>query len=46
VRLASAHTACDVLELESFNEDGLYRNLDWLAEQQVRIEDRLFRHRL
>jgi len=45
VRLASAHTACDVLELEAFNEDDLYRNLDWLAEQQVRIEDRLFRHR-
>jgi transposase len=45
VRLANAHTACDVLELEAFNEDDLYRNLDWLAEQQVRIEDRLFRHR-
>mgnify|MGYP002063975465 CR=1 FL=1 len=45
VRLASAHAACDVLELEAFNEDDLYRNLDWLAEQQVRIEDRLFRHR-
>jgi transposase len=45
VRLANAHTACDVLELEAFNEDDLYRNLDWLAEQQVRIEDKLFRHR-
>jgi hypothetical protein len=45
VRLANAHAACDVLELEAFNEDDLYQNLDWLAEQQVRIEDRLFRHR-
>jgi len=45
VRLASAHAACDVLELDAFNEDDLYRNLDWLAQQQVRIEDRLFRHR-
>jgi transposase len=45
VRLANAHAACDVLELEAFNEDDLYRNLDWLAEQQVQIEDRLFRQR-
>ena len=45
VRLANAHAACDVLELEAFNEDDLYQNLDWLAEQQVRIEDNLFRQR-
>jgi transposase len=45
VRLANAHAACDVLELDAFNEDDLYRNLDWLAEQQERIEDRLFRQR-
>ncbi|RPH46813.1 MAG: hypothetical protein EHM91_06850, partial [Planctomycetota bacterium] len=30
VRLANAHVACDVLELNAFNEDDLYRNLDWL----------------
>jgi len=45
VRLANAHAACDVLELEAFNEDDLYGNLDWLAQQQERIEDRLFRQR-
>jgi transposase len=45
VRLANAHAACDVLELEAFNEDDLYRNLDWLAQQQKQIEDRLFRQR-
>lgn len=45
VRLANAHAACDVLELEVFNEDDLYRNLDWLAQHQVRIEDQLFRQR-
>ena len=45
VRLANAHAACDVLELEAFNEDHLYRNLDWLAQHQVRIEDQLFRQR-
>ena len=45
VRLATSHTACDVLGLDAFNEDGLYLNLDWLAESQTRIEDRLFRSR-
>lgn len=45
VRLANAHTACDILELEDFNEDDLYDNLDWLAEHQQEIEDRLFRLR-
>jgi transposase len=45
VRLANAHVACDVLELEAFNEDDLYRNLDWLSEEQQRIEDCLFRQR-
>ncbi len=45
VRLANAHTACDILELDAFNEDALYQNLDWLAEQQEKIEDRLFRQR-
>ena len=45
VRLANAHVACDVLELDAFDEDDLYRNLDWLCEQQQRIEDHLFRQR-
>ncbi len=45
VRLATAHAACDVLGLDTFNEDDLYLNLDWLAENQTRIEDRLFRSR-
>ncbi len=42
VRLASSHAACDILGLESFNEDDLYANLDWLNEHQRPIEDRLF----
>jgi len=45
VRLVNAHAACDVLELDGFNEDDLYRNLDWLSEEQKDIEDRLFRQR-
>jgi transposase len=45
VRLANAHAACDILELEAFDEDDLYANLDWLADQQDGIEDQLFRFR-
>jgi hypothetical protein len=44
VRLACAHAACDILGLESFNEDQLYPNLAWLAQNQVQIEQRLFAH--
>ncbi|MCU0294273.1 MAG: IS1634 family transposase [Thermoanaerobaculaceae bacterium] len=42
VRLASGHAACDILALDSFNEDDLYSNLDWLDHNQRRIEDRLW----
>ena len=42
VRLAMAHAACAVLGLGPFDEDALYENLDWLAEVQASIEDRLF----
>ena len=43
VRLASSHAACDVLGLQSFDENDLYLNLDWLCTQQASIEDRLYR---
>src|SRR5215469_9414258 len=42
VRLAMAHAACDVLGIDTFDEDTLYENLDWLAGAQAAIEDRLF----
>jgi len=45
VRLAESHAACDILGLDSFNEDSLYNNLAWLCRQQEAIEKRLFRHR-
>jgi len=46
VRLATSHAACDVLGIDSsFNEDDLYGNLDWLCENQSRIEQRLFKQR-
>jgi hypothetical protein len=44
VRLAGGHAACDILGLdEAFDEDDLYANLDWLDDNQARIEDRLFK---
>jgi len=43
VRLACCHAACEALGLGAFNEDDLYRNLDWLCKNQAAIEDRLFR---
>ena len=45
VRFATNHAACEILGLGAFNEDDLYANLDWLAEKQSAIEDRLFRRR-
>jgi len=43
VRLAREHAACEVLGLESFNEDRLYESLDWLDARQSRIEDKLYK---
>jgi hypothetical protein len=34
-----------VLGLDAFDEDDLYENLDWLAENQDDIEDKLYRSR-
>jgi hypothetical protein len=45
VRLAGVHAGCDVLDLDRFDEDDLYANLDWLAAHQAEIERRLFAHR-
>ena len=42
VRLAGCHSACDILGLKKFDEDDLYKNLDWLTENQELIENRLF----
>jgi len=42
VRLARSHAAQEILGVQGFDEDDLYANLDWLAEQQDDIEKRLF----
>ena len=43
VRLAGSHAGCDILGLTSFDEDDLYKNLDWMCEKQALIENRLFK---
>jgi transposase len=46
VRLAKQHAACDILGIkESFNEDDLYKAMDWLEPQQKDFENRLFEFR-
>jgi transposase len=43
VRLAQTHAACDVLDIRrGFDENNLYENLGWLADNQQKIEKALF----
>lgn len=43
VRLAQRHAACDVLDIgRGFDENDLYENLRWLADNQEKIEKALF----
>jgi hypothetical protein len=42
VRWAEAHAVADLLKLGPFDEDHLYAALDWLAEVQPKIEQRLY----
>ena len=45
VRLAGGHAAGAALGMVGFDEDDLYANLDWLADNQADIERRLFARR-
>jgi len=45
VRLAGEHAACAVLGLEPFDEEALYRDLDWLDGRQASMEVALYRRR-
>ena len=45
VRLAGGHAVGAALGMVGFDEDGLYANLDWLADNQADIESRLFAQR-
>ena len=43
VRLAQTHAACDVLDIRrGFDENDLYENLKWLADNQQKVERPLF----
>ena len=42
VRLARSSACAEVLGLPKFDEDDLYENLDWLKDNQERIEHALF----
>jgi transposase len=43
VRLAQTHAACDILQItRGFDENDLYENLAWMADNQEKIERRLF----
>lgn len=43
VRLAQSHAGCDVLDIKrGFDENNLYDNLKWLADNQNKIENSLF----
>jgi hypothetical protein len=44
-RLAREHAACEILGLSDFDENDLYKDLDWLDKRQARIEETLFRAR-
>jgi transposase len=45
VRLAGGHAVAAALGMVGFDEDDLYANLDWLADNQAEIESRLFAQR-
>ncbi len=45
VRLAGGHAVGAALGMVGFDEDDLYDNLDWLADNQAAIESRLFAQR-
>lgn len=45
VRFAMRHAVCECLHVDKLNEDDLYRNLAWLADEQERIEMELFQRR-
>jgi transposase len=46
VRMAHLHAAASIINFErGFTENDLYENLHWLSQNQMRIEDKLFKLR-
>jgi len=44
VRLAKDHAACELLGLTDFSENDLYKALEWINDNQDKIEKKLFKH--
>ena len=42
VRLAQQHAVCEILGLEGFNENDLYKAMDWGWANQKRIQSKLY----
>ena len=45
VRFAQRHGIAELLEIETLNEDKLYKNLEWLSKNQEKIEKKLYQKR-
>lgn len=45
VRFAKSHAACEIVGIDKLDEDDLYENLKWIAEQQEAIEKKLYKLR-
>ena len=45
VREANIHAACEILRLKPFNEEDLYKAMDWLYKNQSKIEKKLFKNK-
>jgi len=43
VRLAREHNICELLGFTDFDEENLYKSLDWLCDNQAAIERNLFK---
>lgn len=43
VRRALIHAGCEIIGIESINEDKLYDAMDWLYDNREAIEKKLFR---
>lgn len=45
VRFAKRHAICEIIGIEKLDEDDLYENLKWLADEQETIEKKMFKLR-
>jgi transposase len=43
VRLAQIHSGCEILGIESLNENDLYASMDWLYEKKEETEKKIYK---